>query len=64
MGEKKLEWITLDEAEALVKGYYSRASIYRFISQKRLERRGPHHKAHVRKDQLLKVCKLNGIIDA
>lgn len=64
MGEKKLEWISLDQAEIIVKGFYSRTSLYRFISKGRLERRGPFHKAMVRKDQLLKVCKLEGIIDA
>jgi hypothetical protein len=63
MGEKKLEWISLDEACALVKGYYSRASLYRFISQKRLERKGPFHHAFIRRDQLLKVTKLEGLID-
>ena len=64
MGEKKIEWISLDEATELVKGFYCRQTIYQFIHKKRLERRGPFHKAMIRKDQLLKVCKLEGIIDA
>lgn len=64
MGEKKIEWISLDEAEKLVAGYFKRGTIYKYISQKKLERRGPFHNAHVRKDQLLKVCKLEGIVDA
>jgi hypothetical protein len=64
MGEKKVEWISLDEAEILVKGYYARSTLYKFISKKRLDRRGPYHRTFVRKDQLLKVCKLEGLIDA
>lgn len=64
MGEKKVEWITLDQAEELVHGFYSRASLYRFICHGKLERKGPFHKAFIRKDQLLKVCKLEGLIDA
>lgn len=64
MGEKKIEWITLDQAEKIVAGFYKRSTLYRFISQGKLERRGPFHHAHVRKDQLLKVCKLDGLIDA
>lgn len=64
MGEKKIEWISLDEAEKLVQGFFTRATIYQYIYRKKLERRGPFHKAMIRKDQLLKVCKLNGIVDA
>lgn len=64
MGEKKVEWISLDEAERIVKGYFTRATLYQYISKKKLERRGPFHHAHVRKDQLLKVCKLEGIVNA
>lgn len=64
MGEKKIEWIDLDTAEKLISPYFQRSSIYRFIHQKRLDRRGPFHHAFVRKDQLLKVTKLEGIIDA
>lgn len=64
MSDKKIEWITLDQACEIVKGYYSRQTLYAFISKKRLERRGPFHKAHIRKDQLLKVCKLEGLVDA
>ncbi len=64
MGEKKLEWISLEQASELVKGFYSKSSLYRFISHGRLERKGPFHRAMIRKDQLLKVCKLEGIIDA
>lgn len=58
------QWITLDEAEEIVKGFYSRQSIYRMISMKRLDRRGPFHCAFIRKDQLLKVTKLEGLVDA
>lgn len=64
MGEKKIEWISLDKAEEIVKGFYSRSSLYRFIHLKKLDRKGPFHCAHVRKDQLIKVCKLEGIVDA
>jgi len=64
MGEKKYEWISLDEAEILVKGFYARSTLYKFICQKKLDRRGPFHMAHVRKDQLIKVCKLEGLVDA
>lgn len=64
MGEKKIEWINLDQAEKLVEGFVTRATIYKYIWQKRLERRGPYHHAMIRKDQLLKVCRLDGVIDA
>jgi hypothetical protein len=64
VGEKKLEWISLDQAEEIVKGFFTRATLYQYIHKKKLERRGPFKKAMIRKDQLLKVCKLEGIIDA
>jgi hypothetical protein len=64
MGEKKIEWISLDQAEEIVKGFFKRKTLYKYISQKKLDRKGPFKKAMVRKDQLLKVCKLEGIIDA
>lgn len=64
MGEKKIEWITLDEAEKIVGDFFKRSTLYKYIAQGKLDRKGPYHHAHIRKDQLLKVCKLEGIIDA
>lgn len=64
MNQKKIEWISLNEAEQLVKGFVTRGTLYKYIHLGKLERRGPFHHAHVRKDQLLKVTKLEGIISA
>lgn len=64
MGEKKIEWIDLNEAERLVSPYFKRATIYQYISKGRIERKGPFHHAFVRKDQLLKAFKLDGIVNA
>lgn len=62
--DKKIEWITLDQAEKIVAGFYTRKTLYAWIHQKRLARKGPFHCAFIRKDQLLKVGKLEGLIDA
>ncbi len=62
MGAKQIEWISLNEAEALVKGYFTRGTLYKYIHLGKLERKGPFHNAHVRRDQLLKVTKLEGIV--
>lgn len=64
MSQKKIEWISLDQAEELVGAYFTRQTLYKYIHLGKLERRGPFHHAHIRKDQLLKVTKLEGIISA
>lgn len=58
------EWVTVKEAERILAGYYGKQTVYRWIHQGRLKRRGPFHCAFVRKDELLKVAKLEGIISA
>ena len=55
MSAKKYEWINLDMAEEIVKGFYSRSTLYKMIHKGKLERKGPPGTAMIRKDQLLKV---------